>query len=132
MWSKNKNEMPSHDLLFGLDEIQPSNIKVLVEIRILERLVNKEFHEIHTEMLRMKLQFDRIDKIMETLQIGDVLFVEEPDVDGHSNFFKQKVLTITNKEKGEVYCIEPDTFQARAKTLSLLNLLTEKELSELK
>ena len=86
--------------------------------------------DISAEILEIKKRFERIDKIMSELKVGDTLLLEDCDGGFEFNWFEQKVTEIVDVELGIVKVFEPNSVGSRSRDRHISGMLTEDEFFE--
>lgn len=90
-------------------------------------ICDKENAEVINEaIMKTTKSLSRIDRIMSTLQVGDIFYYEDIDV-SELNWFRFQVDQIVSRELGIVRGHEPDSFHPSQKELSLERLFTKEE-----
>ena len=118
--------------------MENSKFTICLEFRVLKQLIisNKYVDvdilmiDISAEILEIKKRFERIDKIMSELKVGDTLLLEDCDGGFEFNWFEQKVTEIVDVELGIVKVFEPNSVGSRSRDRHISGMLTEDEFFE--
>ena len=110
--------------------------EITIQLRVLYALLNEaeynrpsidSFQNYLLRIEQLKIDFERVDKIMNNIKEDDIFFYEDCDGGFEMNWFEQKVKSVKYPELGIIYCVEPNSSGKTIYERNISVMLTEEE-----